>query len=464
MKRRALFFGALAFLLAASRLCHVSILWAEENLPLAAALQMKNGLFLYRDFWFDKPPLLPAFYLLAGAMDGMPLRLVGAAHALGVAALAFAAARFRWSEREGYLAASAIAFFLVFDTHSAAIPVAADALMLAPHLAAILLTWKRKPFAAGAAAGVAFLCNSKGAFVAAACLMWNWRAFPSLAAGFAIPNAAAVLFLLAHGALIPGYEQVWKWGRTYAGVTFVADPLRNAAIRSANWLGFHAALVVGTAWFWARGRDGERWKWAGWAALSLAAAALGWRFFPRYYFQVLPLLALAGARGFAIGGRYLRVCMLLAALVPLVRFGPRYATLAAGGGVWADTAMDRDSREVSRLVRDMAQPGDTLLIWGFRPEIFVYTGLPAGTRFLDSQPLTGVPADRHLFQSAVLTPELARGNRAELVRTRPSFIVDGLGAYNPRLSITAFEDLQAWLANYEAAGRSAHSTIWRRRK
>ncbi len=462
MKRKALFFGALALILTASRLCHSEVLWAEENLPLAAALHVKGGLTLYRDFWFDKPPLLPAFYMLAGAIDGVPLRILGAAHALAVCILIFAAARLRWSEREGYQAAAAMAFFLTFDTHSSAIPVAADALMLAPHVAAMLLTWKRMPFAAGLAAGTAFLCNSKGIFVAAACLIWNWRAFPALAGGFAIPNIVALAHLWSHGALLPYYDQVWKWGRIYAGVTFVAEPWKNGAIRSANWLGFHAALVLAAAWFWLRDRTGDGMKWAGWVAVSMIAVGLGWRFFPRYFYQLLPVLTLAGARGFTIAGPRLRAAILLAALVPMVRFGPRYAMLAAGEDTWADSAMDRDSRDVSRLVRTMAQRGDTLLVWGFRPEIYVYTGLHAGTRFLDSQPLTGVPADRHLTQSTPIAPDLARANRGELTHSRPSFIVDGLGAYNPRLAITAFEDLRPWLRNYHLASKSGFSTIWRR--
>jgi hypothetical protein len=61
--------------------------------------------------------------------------------------------------------------------------------------------------------------------------------------------------------------------------------------------------------------------------------------------------------------------------------------------------MDRDSRAAAAAVLRLARPGDTLFIWGYRPEIYTYTRLPAATRYLDSQPLTGVPADRHLTQS-----------------------------------------------------------------
>ena len=70
----AYFLLILFALLAAARLCHIGILWAEEDLPLAAAAQMHAGKMLYRDIWFDKPPLLPAVYLLWRAQAGWPLR------------------------------------------------------------------------------------------------------------------------------------------------------------------------------------------------------------------------------------------------------------------------------------------------------------------------------------------------------------------------------------------------------
>ena len=98
--------------------------------------------------------------------------------------------------------------------------------------------------------------------------------------------------------------------------------------------------------------------------------------------------------------------------------------------------VDRNSQEAAALVRSMSRAGETLFVWGFRPELYAYTGLPAGTPFLDSQPLTGVPADRHLTQSEAVDEEGPRANRKLLVRTQPTWILDGLGPYNPALAIT----------------------------
>src|SRR5579859_1847997 len=161
MMRARTFFAALFLVLLGAHLCHVDILWAEEDLPMAAAKQMAFGKTLYRDVWFDKPLLLPALYLAWGVRTGWPLRLAGALYALLACALAYGFARELWSRREAFWAAGLLAFFLIFDFPSAVIPVASDLLMVAPHLAAVWLAWKRKPFWAGALAAVAVWISPK---------------------------------------------------------------------------------------------------------------------------------------------------------------------------------------------------------------------------------------------------------------------------------------------------------------
>jgi hypothetical protein len=464
VKPSLILFLVLLAALAAARFCHNGILWAEEGLPLAAAAQMQQGQALYRDIWFDKPPLLPAVYLLWGARAGWPLRLAGALYDLLACGLAFLLARDLWGRREAHVAAALLGFFLIFDIPSAVTPLAADLLMLAPHLAAVWLAARGRAWWAGVAAGVAFLINPKGLIVTVVCFLWNPAAVIPLGLGFAAANGLAVLALWQTGALGPYYDQVWKWGRIYAGQTFVADPLRNALARTGNWFGFHATLAIaaGYAW-WREPRRDVRLRWLGWILLSLVAVAAGLRFFPRYFFQLLPAMVLLGARGLCLMPRRQAAMVALVLAVPLVRFGPRYALLAAGRSeTWTDTAMDRDSRAAAARVAAVSRPGDTVFVWGFRPELYVYTGLPAAVRFLDSQPLTGVPADRHLTQSQPVDPASAREHRAELMRTRPTFVLDGLGLYNPALAIGAYADLAPWLAAYREIARTGQTVILRR--
>ena len=109
MNKRAVFCG-LGVLVLLSRLCHVNILWIEEGYPSAAAIQMLHGAIPYRDFWFDKPPLFPATYLLWGGLTGLPLRLAGALFVMACAWMIYKFARDWWGEREGLIAATLLVF------------------------------------------------------------------------------------------------------------------------------------------------------------------------------------------------------------------------------------------------------------------------------------------------------------------------------------------------------------------
>jgi hypothetical protein len=458
LSKTRLFFLLLFALLLAARMCHVEILWEGDTLPLAAARQMVGGKAIYRDIWYDKPPLVPSLCLLWGARAGWPLRLAGAIYALLACFVAFRFARDLWSRREGLWAAALLGFFLTFDFASAVVPLASDLLMLAPHLAAVWLAWKRRPFWSGALAGLAFLISPKGLLVAAVCALWNPAGVLLMAAGFAAVGGAAAAWLWSAGALAAYWDEVWIWGRLYAGSTPVVDPLWDGIVRTLDWLGFHAALVVAAVALLIR-REAS-WRWIGWILISLVGVAAGLRFFPRYYFQLLPVMVLIAARGFTLLGRKRALAAALLLLIPLARFGPSYLT-ALRGTEWRDTAMDRDSRAASALTRQLANPGDTLFVWGYRPEIYVYTQLPAATMFLDSQPLTGVPADRHLTQSEPVGLEAAAARRIELARSQPTFVVDGLSAYNPRLAIANYPELRPWFANYREVARTPRTVIYR---
>ena len=192
------------------------------------------------------------------------------------------------------------------------------------------------------------------------------------------------------------------------------------------------------------------------------------------FFACLPRAATASRGRLASGCRKRRVCGINAALrvlfwagivFALVWFHNRTAArayeLVTGRSTtymatWNDPAIDRDSRRIARRLqweeerkgaaegsaaRPAANPGQgpSLFVWGYRPEIYFYCGCPPASKFLSSQPLTGVPADIHLVQSRSVAPQRAAENRRRLLRelqaSRPDYIVDGLGLYNTELAI-----------------------------
>jgi hypothetical protein len=443
--------AALAALVISTRLAHLGVLWVEEAYPLAAASELLRGKALYAQVWFDKPPLFPFFYCLFGAQTGWPLRLAGALFILFSAWVAGRTARQLAGERAEMPAAAALVFFWVFATHSAALALTPDLLLTPFHLGAVVLAAQGRPFAAGLAAGAGLLVNTKAVLVLAACLLWTRS--PWLLAGFALPHLAVAPWL----AWRDYWQQVWAWGALYSAHPPFAQPWTEGLRRTANWLGFHAALIPPA--FVALKR--ER-RWLVWLTLALAGVALGLRFFPRYYWFLLAPAATVAAAGWdALPRRWRWACALLLA-VPLVRFGPRYVQQAYGQP-WSDLAMFESSRTAAVFVKERARPGDSLLVWGYRPDLFPLTGLPAGTRFLDSQPLTGVLADRHLTASRPSAVEAAARNRAKIVLARPTWILDGLGPYNPPLDLRKFPDLAGWLDQYQLAMEVSGVRIYRLR-
>lgn len=461
--RARLFFATLFLALLAAHLCHSRILWAEEDLPLAAARQILFGRMLYRDIWFDKPPLVPAIYLLWGAKIGFVLRFFGAVYVFACCVVAWLFAREAWGRREAFWAAGLLGFVSTFSTPSAVIPLAADLLLLLPHLAAVYFAYRKRPFWSGICAGIGFLTNVKAAFVLAACAFFAWPALLPLAIGFAAPIVLAVIFLCTTGSWSAYLDQVWVWPAVYAGNSHVANPLWNGFVRSLNWAGFQSALCIAAIYAQFCTKLHNAWRWAAWAVISFAGVALGARFFPRYFFLLLPVLVLLAARGFVLLRPPIRWAVLALLLIPLVRFGPRYPLLAWNlQPTWPDIAMDADSQSAARKIAEVSRPADTLYVWGYRPDIFVYTGLPSASRYLDSQAMTGVPADRHLSQSEPVAISGTAEARRELARSAPTFIADGLSLYNPRLSIGRYPELRPWLAQYREFARTGDTILYRR--
>jgi len=135
---------------AAALLC--GVLWADEDYHMAAAIDVLHGKTPYRDFWYDKPPLAALYYLLMGAVPvwfcGFGMRRMCCCVVFWVQAGAGLVGR-------GGRALGGV-FACVFTTFylpAAVIPFAPDALLIAPHLAAVYFARKGKPLVAGCVRG-----------------------------------------------------------------------------------------------------------------------------------------------------------------------------------------------------------------------------------------------------------------------------------------------------------------------
>ncbi len=445
-RQRWTVFAALLLFTLAARVCHLGIVWVEEAYPAAAAIQMSDhGKEIYKDFWFDKPPGAAYFYRLFDARPGWPLRIAGTLFAFACALLAYAAARQLWGELEGLTAAALLAFSLTFDHAAAVMAIAPDLLLVLPHLAALYFVASRRYLLAGLACGAGFWINPKAAFVVLTCVLWSRS--PVLAVSAAVSGALLILPVWSGW-----WEQVYVWGRAYSADPPSASPLVDGLRQTGSWVWFHLTLVTGAGiavW-----RDAQRrWVWLAMIGLSFVAVTLGLRFYPRYFFQMLPLLAVLAARGIWLTPVKVRwvLCGLL--LIPAVRFGRQYPALAADllqgrPHEWNQLALNQDSAEVARILA--SQPAGTLLVWGYRPDILMLTRRPVGDPYLDSQPVNGVLADRHLVSSK---PSIAVPARPPI---RSAYVVDGLGLLNPNLAFAGGEA-------YAEIARTKFSILYRRR-
>ena len=251
-----------------------------------------------------------------------------------------------------------------------------------------------------------------------------------------------------------------------------------------------------------------------WLIVSYAGVILGGRLYSHYFFQILPALCLIGSRGLMSISSSLKkrdpalrqaitVIIIVGFVFTLIRFHGRTAILAADlvrgrksdmTEGWFHERIDHEERIVAAAVRDLADgedsvdrfgleemrangprkrdvrgPEDYLFVWGYRPEIYYYSGLLPASRYLSTQPLTGVPADVHYFTDyrPILNDSETSQNRHQLLQdlqaTRPKYIVDELGMFNSELSISSYPDLGDFLKEYKATGPVERFMIYCRR-
>ena len=341
------------------------------------------------------------------------------------------------------------------------------------------------------------------------------------------------LYIALTGSFSDYWLYVWDWGARYAGYYSIWKTLLTALAQSANYFALNNTLLVTLAFVVAgvilkrkrlhkagakpaptAGSEAERLYRSdlialSWLAASYCGLAVGGRFFGHYFFQIMPALCLLGGRGLIeiisrlksprvkTSVRWLVSSLLLAGFIfTLARFHSRTFTLAsdwARGAKsektadWFHERLNREERMAAAVARQMPDPveaadnadvesmrrdakRDYLFVWGYRPEIYYWSGLRPASRYLSTQPLTGVPADIHYFgddyehllddqKTAPAREELA----VELGATEPSYIIDELGFFNSHLSIQSYPELSEIMKGYDYLGATGRFLIYRRK-
>ncbi len=159
---------------------------------------------------------------------------------------------------------------------------------------------------------------------------------------------------------------------------------------------------------------------------AIVAVILPGRGFGHYWFFVFGPMLLASGTLLGPAVRWLgtrgpsmqRVALL--ALGPVLLALPVHHRLATS----RDTVLARDLsgrptvQAAGEKMRELARPGDTLTVWGWRAELHVYSQLAQGTREAHTQWLIQDIPQRDYYRRRFL---------ADLTRTQPRFIADAVG-------------------------------------
>jgi hypothetical protein len=407
--------------------------------------QIRAGDRLYVDAWDHKPPA--AYFVLAVAQAALAWLspwivswlvsvLATAGAGLGIAYAVVALGARRWA---GYLAAAlAVAFLAQYLTAlgggltepMAALPASwALALVLSQPQTA----WRR--FGAGLLLGLATLISLQlaPAVIAAAgiCLAsvdprLRIRAAIDLAVGIVGPWVLAGLALLAAGGLGAAVDAVFTYGAAYRTSSSAFGAELSRAPAAWTFLSSLALVAPAALGGLALLKTGDRrrsvpYAMAAWIALALALFAFQGRFIAHYAVPLaIPLGLLAGvglsvtADRWARAGTRVRVALALPLVAALL------ASVAAGflGGRYELLANLEHSRQVdaaAQYVEGHSGPGDEILVWGNRPELYLAAERVPAIPYRFMYPLT---------TEGYVSADLVARVRSDLSEDPPLLVVD----------------------------------------
>ena len=462
----------------------------EAVYGVVARVMLAGGL-PYRDAIERKPPLLFAVYWavfrLFGAYDWLALHAIALAWVLLTMAGLFVMAQRLGGRRAGVLAALGYALVQPWAT-AKNLAFNGEMLMNLPLVWAYALVLPRRmsrvslaAVTAGLLLGTAFLLKQPAAIAAVPLGLYLlgaplWRPdtrwtkaigqAAALTAGFAamVGGAAAVVW---HDGLM---SEAWYWTMADHDVPHIF--WQHAGEHTALFLLFALPLIVPlAAWqplrrAW-RGHAAELWTVLGWLAVSIIGAAAGGRFYPHYYIQILPPLAvLAGvayarasdlvgtARARWLSLRFAGIWLAMATVISL--------------GVQARQLLGERASPAASYVRSRAGQADRLFVWGQQTSFYIDAGMLPASRYIATYPLTG-----YIFGGALpgvstrdrIVPGAWANLAADLRRHPPEFIIDTQAGPGDAYPIRDFPEMAALVArDYRQVATFADGVVYRRRQ
>lgn len=460
----------------------------DESIYAVVGNAIVDGGRPYLDAIERKPPLLfwtyAASIRVAGEYNWVALHIVSTLWVLATMAGLYVLARQLFDEDTGVIAALIYSIFqpwgfwknLAFNGEVLMnLPIAwAWAIALGPSF-----TRRRfELFVSGALLGAAFLLKQPAAIAAvplgfvvffrgggASCERSRGDRGSQVAiliAGFAIVLLAAVAVLARQGILrealfwtvVNHLTPVFFWNRA------VEDTL--AFIVACLPVLIAAALALRDPSLWI-GRRVERDALVGWLLVSGVGAAAGGRFYPHYYIQLLPPLAVLAAPQLAMlwvgraeshgmwSARSTQAWLALTAVVFLI---------VNAAGLW----LQRDVSPAVVYVREHSRADDRIFVWGQAPNFYLEAHRKPASRYIATFPLTGyifgprLDVDTH----DRIVPGSWDNLDDDLDRHPPAFIVDTQVGAAARYPIEAFPRLARRVAaQYRLVSQTDGARVYR---
>lgn len=463
----------------------------SEAMYSVVANEIVDGGRPYIDAVERKPPLLfwtyAAVFKIAGKFNWQALHIVALVWTLCAMAGLYLIGCELFERNTGLIAAL---FYSVFQSWAVWKNLAFDAEMLMnlPIIWAWAIAFRRSSsrlrpelFAAGALLGTAFLLKQPAAIAAVPLgiylLLPSYRTSrnltPSnsiihatlLTAGFFAVLALAMLVLWNQGILREGLY----W--TISGHDVPHVFWQTGIVTTLGFAGACLPMVIGAIMtcrdkdkIWAE-RTAERTALLGLLVASAIGAAAGARFYPHYYVQLVPPLALLAAPYYArLWSQTIQAPAWL--LRPRVTYAWLALTIIAFSiGHWMGLASRRVASETGRYLFAHSAPDDRIFVWGQSSDIYLDARKRPASRYITTFPLTG-----YVFGGTIpgfdtrsrILPGAWNTLQQDFARHQPTYIVDVQSDPRTAQPVENFPILAKLLAErYQPVARTAEGVIYR---
>ncbi|MEO8456835.1 MAG: glycosyltransferase family 39 protein [Chloroflexota bacterium] len=495
-RRQLLEAGFLALLLLIPILLYLPFMHApferDEGTYATIAQGLLHGKLPYRDLFDNKPPLIYGWYaisfLLFGETVSAPRLLASACLSLTGVAL-YQQVRLVLPKRVAVL--SALLFAISTGLPMVALNANTEAYMLLPLVSSLMFFTfglqrggSRWFFLSGLAAGLAIMTKQVAVFnllaLAAVSLVWYRRhATTQLQAispacwmlgGAAVSSALVALPFALSGALSDFVYATLSYNWAYISFLTLAQRLENMGYGVLFFCLIAAPFVAGAlggiwvVWQKRASATAADYALVLWAVASAIGVASGGRFFPHYFLQLMPALAVLTAIVIydrVLDGKYralgkpfwagaLALVVISIGTASIMVALPGRAEEQVASNVYTQKQWEQYSEELGEYIQAQTGPNDVIFNYGLEPQVYFYA---------NRQPAIPYFNDWVLKYDAVPMQDIIN----DLDGTQPAYIIDSIqaplfdnfGAAHPPM----WRDFMA--AHYDYVGRVQFADVYR---